>query len=189
MALAASYTALGVATTLSSGAIVVTDAGQRQPCLGYSIDHRRHVLSGDVLSVGGAQSGVSGGVSWNYNAGVLSFTGSGSLASYQTLLDQVRYASSSSNPNNSGTDVTRTIQWQVNDGAASNNLSVTRTTTAIAEAVEIAWGDGPRRGWEQLFSLSSWRVVWPVAEIFRRAGYGCSGAFDADRRGGDGKRL
>jgi VCBS repeat-containing protein len=63
------------------------------------------------------QNGITG--SYNSATGVLSLTGSSSVANYQTALRSVLFSSSDS----STTPATRTITFQLNDGHASNNLS------------------------------------------------------------------
>ena len=66
------------------------------------------------------QNGVTG--SYDSSAGVLTLSGTDSVADYQTALRSVTYSDSNgSNP----TAGTRTISFQVDDGASSNNLSNT----------------------------------------------------------------
>jgi hypothetical protein len=83
-----------------------------------------------------------GGVTANYAGGVLTFSGSTSIANYQSMLRAVTYANASNTPN-----VTpRVIAFQVNDGGAVNNLSnvanktVTVTATNDAPAVVTSGG-------------------------------------------------
>ena len=66
------------------------------------------------------QAGITG----SYSNGVLTLTGSASLADYQTALRSITYRNSSDNP----TAGDRTIQFVVNDGTLASN-SVTRTVT------------------------------------------------------------
>ena len=64
------------------------------------------------------QNGIAG--SYDATTGVLSLTGSSSIANYQTALRSVTYSDpSGTNP----TTGTRTIGFQVTDGRSSNNLS------------------------------------------------------------------
>ena len=67
------------------------------------------------------QNGITG--SYNSTTGVLSLSGSASLANYQTALRSVTYSDSSATP----TTATRTISFQVDDGHASNHLSNTES--------------------------------------------------------------
>src|SRR5205085_9128640 len=85
---------------------------------------------GDVLGVGAG--GLAGtGISASYDAGTetLTLTGIDTLAHYQQALEHVTFSSISSNPTNSGLNPTRTVEWQVNDGSAANNLSAVQDTT------------------------------------------------------------
>jgi hypothetical protein len=78
------------------------------------------------LSVGSPQAGITG--SYNAGTGVLTLSGSASLAAYQAALDSVTFASpSAANPS-------RTINWSINDGTAasplaSSNVSVFATNS------------------------------------------------------------
>ncbi|MEH1808855.1 beta strand repeat-containing protein [Nostoc sp.] len=75
------------------------------------------------------QNGITG--SYNSSTGVLSLTGSSTIASYQTALRSVTYSNSSDNPNLTP----RTISFIVNDGAV-NSTAVTRNIniTAVNDA-------------------------------------------------------
>src|SRR5262249_59455211 len=55
--------------------------------------------------------------------------GTDTLAHYQTVLDNVTFSSPSDNPTNFGSNTTRTVTWQLNDGSGSNNTSTTSTST------------------------------------------------------------
>jgi hypothetical protein len=81
----------------------------------------------DVLSFAD-QLGITG----NFNAatGRLTLTGSATPADYQTALRAVKYANTSVSPSTA----TRAVSFQVNDGAAANNLSnvATRTITVVS---------------------------------------------------------
>jgi VCBS repeat-containing protein len=90
--------------------------------------------SEDVLDFN-AQNGITG--SYNATTGVLSLTGTASVAGYQAALRSVTY----SDPN--GTNPTtgpRTIAFEVDDGASSNNLSnvVSRTVQVNPNAPPVA---------------------------------------------------
>ena len=90
-------------------------------------------LTGDTLAA--TTTGTSITASYNASSGVLSLTGSDTLAHYQQVLDSVSYSSSSQNPTNSGADPSRTVSWVVNDGTLS---SATQTTTVNITAVDNA---------------------------------------------------
>ena len=81
-------------------------------------------MTGDTLAA--TTTGTSITATYSASTGVLSLTGSDTLAHYQQVLDSVSYSSSSQNPTNSGADPSRTISWVVNDGTLN---SATQTTT------------------------------------------------------------
>ncbi|MBD2410859.1 hypothetical protein FACHB389_00145 [Nostoc calcicola FACHB-389] len=75
------------------------------------------------------QNGISG--SYNSSTGVLTLTGTSSIANYQTALRSITYTNSSQNPNLT----LRTVSFVVNDGTA-NSIAVTRNIniTAVNDA-------------------------------------------------------
>ena len=123
VAASASYAVGGTAT-----AHVIWHYRQRSrayhPRLGVGVDHKGGLHSGDTLAV--STSGTSIALSYNASTGVLSLTGSDTLAHYQQVLDSVSYSSSSQDPTDFGADQTRTVSWTVNDGTLD---SPTQTTT------------------------------------------------------------
>jgi VCBS repeat-containing protein len=79
--------------------------------------------TGDVLTF--TPTGGAGGAGSGYNAGtgVLTLTGPGTVADFQTVLGSVRFSSSNDNP-----AVSKTIEFKANDGDNDSNLA-TRTIT------------------------------------------------------------
>ena len=75
-------------------------------------------LAGDTLNFTN-QNGISG--SYNSGTGVLTLTGSASVADYQAALRSITFSSASDNPTSCGSDTSRSITWQVNDGAAGQH--------------------------------------------------------------------
>ena len=122
VAASAAYSAGGTATTLSSGT-TVSDPESANLVSG-TVSIASGFLTGDTLAA--TTSGTSITASYNAATGVLSLSGSDTLAHYQQVLDSVSYSSSSQNPTNSGADPSRTISWLVNDGTLN---SATQTTT------------------------------------------------------------
>ena len=92
-----------------------------------------YVNGQDVLSYATAL-GITG--SFNSGTGVLTLSGTTTVANYQTALQNVKYSNLSNDPSN-GVAVTtsRTISYQVNDGGAVNNLSNIVTSTVNVTAV------------------------------------------------------
>jgi len=72
--------------------------------------------NGDVLGFT-TQNGITG--SYNAATGVLTLSGSSSVANYQSALRSVTYFNSSDNPSGAA----RTISYQVDDGQAANHAS------------------------------------------------------------------
>jgi FG-GAP-like repeat len=85
------------------------------------------VGDGDQLAVNVGGTSILG----VYNAGseTLTLTGSDTLAHYQQVLDSLTFVSTSSNPDDYGSNPTRTVTWVLNDGSGSFNLSTTQTET------------------------------------------------------------
>lgn len=68
-------------------------------------------------------NGISG--SYNSSTGVLTLSGTASVADYQAALRNVRYQNTSENPSTA----TRRVSFQVDDGASTHNLSNTVSRT------------------------------------------------------------
>ena len=111
-------------TYTPAGAAVAIDGG-----LGVS-DTSSATLAGATVSIGaGFLAGDTlnctnpGGLAVSYNSatGVLTLTGSASVAAYQAALESVTFSSTLVDPSNSGADPSRTVSWSVTDGALSSN--------------------------------------------------------------------
>ena len=88
------------------------------------------LTTGDALSFTSA-NGITG--SYNSSTGVLTLSGSATVAQYQTALRSVKYSSTSDTPDS--ISATRTLEWQVNDGESLNNLSTLATSVVNVTAV------------------------------------------------------
>ncbi|MBL1199005.1 MAG: hypothetical protein FWK04_07950 [Nostoc sp. GBBB01] len=90
-------------------------------------------VSGEDVLAFTNQNGISG--SYNSSTGVLTLTGSSTVANYQTALRSITYTNTSDNP----TTTPRTISFLVNDGS-SNSTAVTRNIniTAVNDAPVVA---------------------------------------------------
>ena len=75
--------------------------------------------TGDTLNFA-AQNGIT--IQSNVN-GVLTLTGSSSIANYAAALQSITFSSSAGDPTNGGTDNSRTISWQVKDSSTTNGSS------------------------------------------------------------------
>jgi hypothetical protein len=86
------------------------------------------------------QNGISG--SYNANTGVLTFTGSGTLAAYEATLRQVTYTNTSVAP----TGTTRTFTFSVNDGGsgqATGSASRDMEVMSINDAPQLVTDPTP----------------------------------------------
>src|SRR5207302_621088 len=78
------------------------------------------------------QNGITG--SYNAATGVLTLTGTATVAQYQAALDSVTYFNSSDNPSGAA----RTVSFQVDDGAAANHASNIATSSVTVTPVNDA---------------------------------------------------
>src|SRR4029079_13031163 len=127
-AAALAFTEGNGATVVDAG-LTVTDADSTNLASATVAISANFVTGEDVLAFTN-QNGISG--SFNATTGVLTLTGSATVANYQTALRTVTYANASTNPST----LTRTVSVVVNDGTANSNTA----TRAIAVA---AMNDAP----------------------------------------------
>ena len=149
---AAAYTENDGPLVLSPGALV-SDADDT------NIESATLTVSGgfqsgfDYLTINGGTSGTIGSISFSYDSftGVLTLTGSATLADYQAALRQAGFESTSDSAG-----ATRTISWTVNDGDSS---SASATTTVNITAVN----DAPDGTDATIFVLEDgWRLLAAV---------------------------
>jgi large repetitive protein len=91
----------------------------------------------DVLSIAGEGAATSGtlasGIGFTIAGSTVTFTGSESVADYQTALESVQFQNTSDDPSTTP----RSFAFQVNDGESSNNLG-NATATVTVQAVDDA---------------------------------------------------
>ncbi|MBS1187140.1 MAG: hypothetical protein H6R04_1158, partial [Burkholderiaceae bacterium] len=116
----ASYTENGSAVAVDN-TISVTDVDSAN-LAGATAVISSGYTSGDTLNFIN-QNGIAG--AWNAATHTLTLSGSASIAQYQAALRSITFNSGSDNPGNG----TRTVTWQVDDGAASAHASNTATST------------------------------------------------------------
>jgi hypothetical protein len=121
----ATFTQGGAAAPLDP-ALTVKDVGSAT-LAGATIAISGGLLAGDALNFSN-QAGIVG--SYNAATGVLTLSGTASLAAYQTALESITYSSGSADASGAGADPSRTITWTVTDGA--------QTSTPITTSVDIA---------------------------------------------------
>ena len=98
--------------------------------VGAAVSITAGAQASDTLSVAGVANGSSGGISWTYAAGTLTFTGTATVAAYEAILRQVALVVGGDAPGAS-----RTVTWTVNDGTSN---SVARTTAVTVTQVNDA---------------------------------------------------
>ena len=125
------YTQNGSAQPLDS-VLHVTDVDSNGNLTGATVSISSGFFAGDELAFTN-QNGIIG--SYDAAHGVLSLTGSASIAEYNALFDSMTFGSTNPNPSNDGANLTRTISWSVSDGAASNGISTTATGTINIDPV------------------------------------------------------
>ncbi|HEY6434417.1 MAG TPA: calcium-binding protein, partial [Acetobacteraceae bacterium] len=111
-----SWTLFGPNTVVDSG-LAAADT-ESSTLSSATVSVTAGLLAGDRLNFTN-QNGITG--SYNAGTGVLTLTGTASLANYQAALESITYSSTSLTPTNLGGDPTRTVTWQVNDGTANSN--------------------------------------------------------------------
>ncbi len=137
--------------TTSGGSLAYTEGNPAtaiDPALTVS-DSSINVLAGATVTISGnyasgqdvlgftSQNGITG--SWNAATGVLTLSGSSSVANYQTALESVTYRNTSANPST----LTRTISFTATDGATPS-AAATRTiqVTAVDNAPVVTTSTG-----------------------------------------------
>ena len=125
----------------------------------------------ESLSLNAAATAAAGGLTVSYTAatGVLSITGSASVATYQTILQGIQYNNTSDAPTTSD----RAVTVVANDGALP---SATQTSTITVAAVN----DAPRRP-----NRARWRTTRATAldpsDMRSRRGQCAAASADGDR--------
>lgn len=134
----------------------------------------------DVLSFT-AQGGITG--SYNAQTGILTLSGSASLADYQAVLRSVAYENTSGNPSNAP----RTIEFQVNDGSAQHSASnVVSTVVEVSPAndapVLTLGGHVADQFDSQAYNLNSGTANWTTDWIENENGDYASSPADGEIR-------
>jgi VCBS repeat-containing protein len=130
---ALAYTENAAATAVDSG-LTVAD-GDSTNLASATVSITTGFVSGQDTLAFTNQNGITG--SWNSSTGVLTLSGSATLANYQSAMRSVTYVNTSEAP---GT-ATRTVSFIANDGTA-NSTAATRniTVTAVNDAPILSSG-------------------------------------------------
>jgi len=137
---------VGVPTLVSGNTVAYTEAGSASALdanldisnlgsstlAGAKVSISAGFLAGDTLNFVD-QNGIT--ASYNSETGVLTLTGSASRANYQAALRSITFSSTSHDPTNSGANLSRTIDWVINDGTADSAAVIsTVNITAVNDA-------------------------------------------------------
>jgi len=123
-----SYTENGAAVVIDS-TVTVSDVDNGN-LTGATVSISANQTTGDILGFTN-QGTISG--SYNSTTGVLTLTGTATVAQYQTALRSVTFRSTSDNPTVNG--ASRTISWTVTDGALTSTAATsTVNITAVNDA-------------------------------------------------------
>ena len=127
--------------------IATTDPDVRG-LVGATVKIAAGFLAGDQLTAD--TSGTAIGASYDAATGVLTLSGTDTLAHYTTVLDSVTYSSTAADPTDGLTDLSRTISWQITD--PDNGVSNTATSTvnfAAPPAEPFAWATDASGDWAE----------------------------------------
>ncbi len=122
-------------------ALTLSDAGSAS-IASATVSITGGLLPSDLLKFT-SQNGITG--AYDSANGVLTLSGTASVANYQTALESIAYSSTSPDLENQGQDKTRTITWAVTDGSGSASNLVTSTVNEVAcfvAATRIRTADG-----------------------------------------------
>ena len=121
------YAAGGTAAVLDP-TLTVTDVDSGGNITGATIAVGAGFIAGDLLNFSN-QNGITG--SYNTSTGVLTLSGTATIANYQAALDAITYTFTPANgdPTVGNTDSSRVIDWTVTDGSSSNGISNTGSST------------------------------------------------------------
>src|SRR5262249_14696531 len=122
----ANYTEEGAAVTLAGAASVSDPDSLKLSSATVKITGGSFAGDGDVLAANVAGTSIT--ASYNAATETMTLTGSDTLAQYQAVLDSITF-SAGENPTNFGSNPTRTVTWQLNDGSASSSSSAVVTST------------------------------------------------------------
>ncbi len=118
------------------GTVTASDPNSGGNLAGATVAIGSSFLAGDTLNFTN-QNGITG--SYNSGTGVLTLSGTASIANYQAALRSITYSSTAADATAGNTDLSRVISWTVRDGSTSNGTSTTDTS-------DLAVTNGPQIG-------------------------------------------
>ncbi|HYD76783.1 DUF4347 domain-containing protein, partial [Ramlibacter sp.] len=143
----------GDSATAVNDALTITDNGST--LAGAVVRISGYVAGEDVLAFTD-QNGITG--NWDATTGVLTLTGSASVANYQDALRSITYANSNTQAPTAGA---RTVSFQVDDGQAVSNLSGEALTTITVAPVN----DTPTTAGRTISTSKGGTYVFTVADF------------------------
>ncbi|HLL89182.1 MAG TPA: tandem-95 repeat protein, partial [Tepidisphaeraceae bacterium] len=124
------------AATAITSTLVVADVDNTS-LSGATVSITGDYASGEDVLAFTNQNGITG--VWNSVSGVLTLSGTATVAQYQAALRSVTYANSSDSPST----LTRTVSFTVNDGSASSNTATRGiAVTAVNDAPTLTGIEG-----------------------------------------------
>ena len=122
----------GAATPATINASIAVADGRSANLTGATVVIGNYVSGQDVLSFTNVGSVVG---SWNASTGTVTFTGTDTLANYQTALRSVKFSNTSDAPDTN----TRSINYQISDATgASNVLSASVSVSPVNDMPTLA---------------------------------------------------
>ena len=131
----ATFNGGGSAVTLD-GTLTVSAPNSSGNLTGGTVSIGTGFTAGDILNFIN-QNNITG--SYNAVTGMLTLSGTDTAADYQGALDSITYSFSPAggDATKGGTDTSRAIAWQVNDGSSSNGLSTVAATTLLVPTTPV----------------------------------------------------
>lgn len=144
----------GDPATAITSTLTVSDADSPN-LAGATVSITSNLASGeDKLALASPPAGIT--PSYSDATGVLTLSGSASKADYQTALRAVTYRNTSSTPSTA----TRTISFQVDDGAAANHLS-----NVVTRDIQVTAADNPPTAVNDSATVLEDAAATPVAVL------------------------
>src|SRR5262249_46605819 len=112
----------GASVKITGGTFVSNETSAADDHLGFAAAN----VTGSVIN------GTSITFSYSRETETLTLTGYDTFAHYQTALSEVQYNTTGDNPTNYGSNTTRVLTWQVDDGAVGNPSGQNTTSTTLS---------------------------------------------------------
>ncbi|MCT7958467.1 hypothetical protein [Laspinema palackyanum] len=113
---------MGAVAVVDSSSLTVTDVNN--PSLSSATATITNLLDGSAESLGATTTGTNITASYNSVSGILTLSGTDTVANYQQVLRSVTYNNNNSLPNTTP----RSIQFVVNDGSVQSTIATTTLT-------------------------------------------------------------